>query len=75
MLIHGPDVFPETSVLTEVIQPGKSVSLAVNPYFVESKKNVKDLKLSQRMCLFPDEVMYKIYLFTVNQEPGVDLEI
>lgn len=56
MLIHANDVFPETSILTEVVQPGKSVALAINPYYVESKSTVKDLKLSQRMCLFSDEV-------------------
>lgn len=61
MLIHAPDVYPETSILTEVIQPGKTVTLEINPYFVESKQNVKDLKLSQRMCLFPDEVTYKLH--------------
>lgn len=56
MLIHANDVFPETSILTEVVQPGKSVALTINPYHVESKSTVKDLKLSQRMCLFSDEV-------------------
>lgn len=57
MLIHAPDVFPETSILTEVVQPGKAVALSINPYHVESKDTVKSLKLSQRMCLFPDEVI------------------
>lgn len=57
MLIHASDVFPETSILSEVLQPGKALALAINPYHVESKETVKNLKLSQRMCLFPDEVI------------------
>lgn len=57
MLVHAHDVFPETSVLMEVVQPGKSVALAINPYHVESEETVRNLKLSQRMCLFPEEVI------------------
>lgn len=57
MLIHGPEVFPETSILKQVVQPGKDMSLTIHPYYVESKQTVRNLKLSQRMCYFPDEVI------------------
>lgn len=56
MIIHARDVFPETSILTEVVQPGDVVSLSIDPYYVESVETVKNLKLSQRSCLFPNEV-------------------
>lgn len=59
VLIHAPDVYPETSLLSEVLQPGKVMSLAIDPHHVESEENVKDLKLSQRTCLFSDEVIKK----------------
>lgn len=57
MLIHSSDVFPETSLLKEVVQPGKAVSLAINPYYVESEQTVRKLNLPQRMCYFHDEVI------------------
>lgn len=58
-MIHSRDNYPETSILTEVVQPGDALSLAINPYYVESLDTVRNLKLSQRNCLFPTEVIYK----------------
>ncbi|XP_050440596.1 sodium channel protein Nach-like isoform X2 [Adelges cooleyi] len=63
ILLHSTDVFPETSLLSEVIQPGNGMKITINPYYVKSEDNVRKLKLSQRLCLFPDESR----LLTLNE--------
>ncbi|XP_050535606.1 pickpocket protein 28-like isoform X2 [Daktulosphaira vitifoliae] len=62
VIIHEADIFPETSTLDAIAQPGNILKMAINPYYVKSEENVKSLKLSQRLCLFPDEAK----LLTLN---------
>lgn len=62
ILIHDPQDFPQTSVMSAVAQPGTDLLLSIIPTVTMSEEDVKSLSLRQRSCLFDDEVFNIISL-------------
>lgn len=55
VLIHDPEEFPQASLSSAVVQPGREVSLTVVPTVIDSKRIIRDLPVAERKCLFSDE--------------------
>ena len=56
VLIHAAEDFPETSISSTLVQLGQDASIAVVPSVSVSSPDIRSLPISQRKCLFKDEV-------------------
>lgn len=58
--IHAQDDYPEMGNPI-IVQPGYSARVLISPSVVNTDENVRRLPLSQRQCLFDDEVLHAIF--------------
>lgn len=65
--IHARDDYPEMSNPI-IVQPGYSARVLISPSVVNTDENVRRLPLSQRQCLFDDEVLCANWIENQNLE-------
>ena len=68
VLVHDPMEYPDSST-GALVQPGENVILAVSVTAIESDDSVRQLKVTQRGCLFADEVSKIIVLVGKDLSP------
>lgn len=56
MLIHEKYDYPMMSLLGISVSPGNHITATLKPEVLISNSEIQDLKISQRACLFDDEV-------------------
>lgn len=56
VIIHKPQDFPETDILTATIQPDQQTNIAVSATEVMSLNEIRIYSPSERKCVFEDEV-------------------
>lgn len=59
IMIHGSRIFPQAGDKTTFGQPDCDLTVAVIPSVVVSQPSIRPLSLSQRICLFDDELQLR----------------
>lgn len=59
ILIHGPQMFPQSVDRATFGQPGYDVNVAIIPTVVISEAAIRTVPLKKRFCFFDDEVFHE----------------
>lgn len=61
IFVHGSYEYPDTKVSYVLGLPASDVNIAVIPHVIESSKEIRDLPMRKRKCLFDNEVLFLIH--------------